>query len=95
MPTQPVTRPQPDQIPTVQKVVSVLWPSFLTACAATIIFFSLFDPQELGRLLGFELSRIAGYTGGFFAFWILTSLSCALACYFSRPCNRPQPAQES
>lgn len=95
MPTQPASRPQSDPIPTIQSIVSVLWPSFLTAGAATIIFFTLFDPQDLGLLLGYELSRIAGYTGGFFGFWFLTSLSCALTCYFRRPCHKPKPAQES
>lgn len=88
MPTQPATSSQSDQIPAIQNLISVLWPSFLTAAAATIVFFTLFDPVQLGRLLGLELSRMAGYTGGFFAFWFLTSISCALTCYFRRPCHR-------
>jgi len=46
-------------------------------------------------LLGLELSRMAGYTGGFFGFWFLTSISCALTCYFRRPCHNNNPAQES
>lgn len=95
MPTQPATRHQSDQIPAIQNIVSVLWPSFLTASAATILFFSLFDPVELGHLLGLELSRIAGYTGGFFGFWFLTSISSALTCYFRRPCHRVSSAEES
>lgn len=91
MPTQPVTRPEKDPIPTVQSIVSVLWPSFLTAGLATILFFVLFDPRELAELLGYpDLSRIAGYTAGFFGFWIMTSMSCALTCYFRRPCHKPQ-----
>jgi len=88
VPTQPATSSQSDQIPAIQNLISVLWPSFLTAAAATIVFFTLFDPVQLGRLLGLELSRMAGYTGGFFAFWFLTSISCALTCYFRRPCHR-------
>ena len=95
MPTQPATSPQSEQIPAIQNVISVLWPSFLTATAATIVFFTLFDPNELGNQLGLELTRLAGYTGGFFAFWILTSISSALTCYFRRPCHKVQPAQES
>lgn len=95
MPTQPATRPESDQLPAVQRIVSVLWPSFLTASAATIVFFVLFDPQQLGDLLGLDLTRLAGYTGGFFAFWILTSISSALTCYFRRPCHKINPGQES
>jgi len=94
VPTQPATSQQPQQIPAIQNIISVLWPSFLTATAATIIFFTLFDPVELGNLLGLELTRMAGYTGGFFGFWFLTSISCALTCYFRRPCHRISPVEE-
>ena len=77
MPTQPATQPDQD-LPVVQRIVSVLWPSFLTASVATIVFFTLFDPVML--------SLVAGYTFGFFSFWLLTATSCALTCYFRRPC---------
>jgi hypothetical protein len=87
MPTQPATLPEKDQLPPVQRMVSVLWPSFLTAGVATIIFFTLFDPVQLSLLAGGpDISRIAGYTFGFFCFWLLTATSCALTCYFRRPC---------
>lgn len=86
MPTQPATQPDRD-LPMVQRVASVLWPSFLTAGVATIIFFTLFDPVTLSLIAGGpEISRIAGYTFGFFCFWLLTATSCALTCYFRRPC---------
>ncbi len=88
MPTRPATVPHREEIPQIQRIVSVLWPSFLTAAAATIIFFVLFDPQDLAGLLGFnDMSRTAGYTAGFFGFWVLTSVSSALTCYFRRPCH--------
>ncbi len=89
MPTLPATRSDQNQLPVVQQIVSVMWPSFLTASAATIIFFTLFDPNDLGMIGGFpSLTRIGGYTIGFFCFWLLTSISCALTCYFRRPTNR-------
>lgn len=94
MSIQPATRPQSDQIPQIQSIISILWPSFLTAAAATILFFVMFDPEELGMLLGVELTRMGGYTMGFFAFWLLTSVSCALTCYFRRPCNQPNKPKE-
>lgn len=89
MPTGPISKPLSDEIPTSQSIISVLWPSFLSAAAATVVFFTLFDPQELAIIIGLpELSRLAGYTGGFFAFWLLTAISSALTCYFRRPCYR-------
>ena len=71
-----------------QRLISILWPSFLTAGVATILFFTAFDPEELMLVSGYgEISRIGGYTIGFFLFWLVTSSSCALTCYFQRPCN--------
>lgn len=86
-------RPHESDIPTIQKVVAVLWPSFLTAGAATVLFFTVFDPYDLGAALGGdEVGRLEAYSIGFFAFWILTAVTAALTCYFQRPCeklNRP------
>lgn len=77
------------EIPTIQKVVAVLWPSFLTAGVATILFFAYFDPQLLMQVSGYgEISRMAGYTIGFFLFWLLTSITCVMTCYFQRPCSK-------
>lgn len=75
-------------IPTVQKVIAVLWPSFLASGVATILFFTAFDPQLLMAVGGYEpVSRLGGYTIGFFLFWLLTSSTCVLTCYFQRPCH--------
>ena len=79
---------QTKPIPKVQQVVSILWPSFLTAGVATILFFVAFDPQLLWQISGYgEISRLGGYSIGFFLFWMLTSTSCALTCYFRKPCD--------
>jgi hypothetical protein len=95
MSTLPATHSDKNQLPLVQQIVSVMWPSFLTASLATIVFFTVFDPQELAAIGGMpELTRIGGYTLGFFSFWILTSLSCALTCYFRRPTHRPASKTE-
>jgi len=77
------------EIPTIQKVVAVLWPSFLTAGVATTLFFAYFDPQLLMQVSGYgEITRMAGYTIGFFLFWLLTSITCVMTCYFQRPCDK-------
>lgn len=76
------------QIPNKQKIIAVLWPSFLTAGVATIFFFTVFDPQLLMAVAGYEqISRLGCYTIGFFLFWILTSSTCVLTCYFQQPCH--------
>jgi hypothetical protein len=75
-------------IPTIQKVIAVLWPSFLTSGVATILFFTAFDPQDLAAASGFgHISRLGGYSIGFFLFWLLTAGTCALTCYFQQPCH--------
>ncbi len=75
-------------IPTIQRIMAVLWPSFLTSGIATGIFFTLFDPLDLIHIAGLpEISRMGAYTIGFFLFWLLTAGTCALTCYFQRPCH--------
>ena len=97
MPTQQVTRDPDTKLPAVQRIASVLWPSFLTAGVATVLFFTAFDPRGLVLCnWGLEISRLGGYTIGFFSFWILTSVSSALTCYFRRPCGREkEPGEDS
>ncbi len=76
-------------IPTIQKAVAILWPSFLTAGVATILFFAYFDPQLLMQMSGYgHISRMGGYTVGFFLFWFLTSSTCVMTCYFQQPCKK-------
>ena len=87
MPTKPATLPEATRLPLVQQFTSILWPSFVTAAFATILFFSLFDPKGLSLIAGLpDVTRLAGYTIGFFSFWVVTSLSSGLTCYFRRPC---------
>ena len=82
--------PNSKDIPMVQRIVAVLWPSFLTAGLATALFFTVFDPLDLAALTDYpDISRTAVYSIGFFLFWLLTSSTCALTCYFQRPCHRP------
>ena len=81
-----------NDIPMIQRIIAVLWPSFLMSGLATVLFFTAFDPAELivnNRNL--DISRTGAYTIGFFLFWMLTAGTCALTCYFQRPCNnKPQ-----
>lgn len=78
-------------IPSTQRVIAVFWPSFLTAGIATMLFFTAFNPVEIALCMGHQNppGNLAAYTAGFFLFWILTSATCALTCYFQRPCHQP------
>ena len=68
------------------KLIWILWPSFLVAIPATGVYFSLFDPVDLD-ILGMHVmaSRMAAYTIGFFAFWLLGAASSALTFFLSHP----------
>lgn len=62
-----------------QIVMAVLWPSFLMACVASGLLFSLIDPVELVLLDNqVHLSPLGTYTVGFFVFWFLGSIASSL-----------------
>ena len=64
-----------------QKLMAILWPSFLMAGAAVGVFFSMVNPQEF-YLFGavVDYPPLATYTIGFFAFWALCAASSWLTC---------------
>ncbi len=68
-----------------EKLIWILWPSFIVAGVAEVLFFTAFDPQQL---IVFEepaaWSRIAVYSIGFFVFWALTAATSALTCFFQQ-----------
>ena len=73
-------------VPRSQKIIAVLWPSFVLAAVATGLFFSTFDPYEILAPTWFpELSRMGAYSIGFLLFWLLTAASSLLTLYFTRP----------
>lgn len=67
------------------KWIQVLWPSFLVAGIAEIVFFTVVNPQEL-YLLGepVRYSPITTYSIGFFGFWILCAASSLTTLFFQR-----------
>ena len=68
-----------------RKVIFILWPSFLVGGLGEVIFFTVFDPQEL-YLFGepSSLSRLAVYSIGFFLCWGFAAASSALTCLLQR-----------
>jgi hypothetical protein len=68
-----------------QKAMRVLWPSFLVAAAAEMVFFAFFDPGEFflfGQPL--ELTRTAIYSIGFFFFWGFAAVSSGISLYLEQ-----------
>lgn len=74
-----------DDEPKGRRIMWIIWPAFLVAGAAQLVFFSIFDPFEL-HFFGTPLdwSRQAIYTLGFFGFWGLGIASSALTLYLER-----------
>ncbi len=68
-----------------QRIAWILWPAFLVAAAAEMLFFAGFDPGEL-RLFDAtqELSRTAVYSLFFFFFWAMGACCSALTCLLQR-----------
>jgi hypothetical protein len=76
--------------PLAQRLGAILWPSFFAAGVATMVFFAVVDPLLL-RDMTFpeaELSRMAGYTIGFFLFWAATAASSLFTWLLLRPASR-------
>ncbi len=81
---------QTTRLPVIQKFVAILWPAFITAGLATILFFTAFDPQFV--FMEYDISRLGAYSIGFFLFWLFGVITSTLTCYYMRPCdtlNRP------
>lgn len=69
---------------------AILWPSFVAAGVATVVFFGFVDPLRLRDISfpGQTISRELGYTLGFFMFWGLAAGSSAVTWYLQRPPRR-------
>lgn len=68
-----------------KKLVLILWPSFLVAGIAEMLFFTLVAPQEL-YLFGepVHFSTLATYSIGFFGFWAACAGSSLLTCFLQQ-----------
>jgi len=71
---------------TARRVMWIVWPAFLAAAVAELVFFSLFDPFDL-HFFGapLEMSRESIYAMGFFGFWGLGIASSALTLFLETP----------
>jgi len=71
---------------TAQRLMWIMWPAFLMAGVAELVFFSVFDPFDL-HFFGapLEMSRESIYAMGFFGFWALGIASSALTLFLESP----------
>jgi len=76
--------------PLAQRLGAILWPSFFAAGVATMAFFAFVDPLVLRDMTFPELalSRLAGYTIGFFLLWSATAASSVFTWLLLRPPSR-------
>jgi len=74
---------------------AVLWPAFLAAGVASLLFFSGIDPESLRlqTLPEWDIGRTAGYSIGFLMFWAVAAASSALTVLLVRP-PRHRPGGE-
>jgi hypothetical protein len=78
-------------------VALVLWPSFLAACGASLLFFAAVDPallRDAGPRLFAGLEREAGYALGFLFFWSVGALASAISVYLIRTARAAGAGQE-
>jgi hypothetical protein len=83
-----------------KKLIQILWPAFVVAGVAEMLFFTVFDPNDL-YLFGepMQASRTTIYSVGFFAFWLVAAISSALTIFFQRTaaeinrCPIPDPRE--
>ena len=68
-----------------KRAIWILWPSFIVGGMVQVIFFTVFDPQEL-YLFGepTTLSLLGVYSIGFFLCWAFAAASSALTCFLQR-----------
>lgn len=66
-------------------IIWILWPAFIAAGIAEVVFFTIVDPKQL-YLLGqpIELPAIATYSIGFIALWVMC-IGSSLMTYFMLP----------
>ncbi len=68
-----------------QRILWVLWPSFLVAAVAELLVFAVIDPTDL-HVFGVpvEAGRMPVYTIGFFFFWAIGAGAAALTVFLRR-----------
>lgn len=68
-----------------QRILWVLWPAFLVAAVAELVFFAVFDPADLAPFgVPLDAERLPVYTLFFFFFWAIGAAESALTVFLQR-----------
>lgn len=67
-----------------RRAIWILWPSFVVAGVADVLFFSFVDPLDFRLLGAVGLSRLGAYSVTFFVFWIFAAASSAFTCFLQQ-----------
>jgi hypothetical protein len=68
-----------------QRILWVLWPSFMMAAIAELLFFAVVDPHDISIFgVPLEAGRMTGYAVGFFFFWAMCAAASALTVFLQR-----------
>lgn len=81
-----------------RRLMVVVWPAFLAACALEMLVFAWVDPADLlGAVGGRGWSRQAIYTAAFFLFWFIVAGACAmsLVLHDGTPTESASPPESS
>lgn len=78
-------------IPLIQRVIAILWPSFLMAGIGTVLFTTAFDPAVI--FMDYDISRLGSYTICFFLLWVFGAATATATCYFLKPCEAMNKAR--
>ncbi len=80
-------RPESARDSAARRIGAIVWPSFFAAGVATMVFFAIVDPLELALITWpkVEITRQAGYTIGFFMFWLCTLSACLFTALLIAP----------
>lgn len=69
-----------------RRLMAIGWPAFLAASVLELVVFGVLDPQALEGVLDvLSLSRQGVYTLGFFVFWAISAVACALTDLLNTP----------
>lgn len=72
-----------------QRIITILWPSFLAAGLGTIVLFEVVNPYDLiGPAWLIRFGTLEIYTLGFIFLWSISALACYLTCYFQSPADK-------
>ena len=73
-----------------RQIAAIIWPAFISAAFATMLFFAFVDPGLIGESMtpAQDIDRMSGYALGFFFFWLITMVSSSISILLIRSYNR-------